>query len=259
MAGGKNRRHCKAVPAASGKCKSLRTAHRAGPKTTSNEPLPPSPAKDIKKKKKRMSYSDDDCENFIKKYCGLCDDPATAHLSVAEKYVMCGVNKSTGARWGQACQICAGNYAVTKGNLARCPNCEQNLCIPYASSLCCTEISEATHGEFQDIHSIKCPYCQHPHTFRPASDVHGRHSRNITTPVFHEHVLKVIEANGAKICGIAGKLSTALCCLKGRFKYTLLKVPSNHKADKMLQYWSVLRSGSRYLQDTFYCDGRVLM
>ena len=243
MAGRKKRAKRAALPPRkSPRMLQLTCAPRAGRKTTGDEPLPaddepvladaePLPAgadsppgdddgspvkEEPKKKKSRRHFTEDDREQFFKKFRALCDDPATADLSVAEKYRLLDVKYSTGARWHQSCQICFVSYPVIKGNLARCPNCGENLCIPCVSRVLCTQISEATRADFRSVHSIKCTYCQHPHAFRPANGDHGRQSRDIPTSVFQAHVVKVINANVDTVNRIGGKLSTELCLLNGR-------------------------------------------
>jgi len=86
-----------------------------------------------------------------------------------------------------------------------------------------TEITQAGHGDYQELHSIKCPYCQRLHTFRPTSGAHGRQSRDIGTPAFHNQVVNIIESSVDKIQGIERKLTTALCSYKGRLQKLLLQ------------------------------------
>ena len=245
MAGRKKRASSGAtLPRKSSRTRYLTCAGGGRPKTTGEEPLPaddepvladaeslparadsppsddegPSPENEepTKKKKSRRHYTEDDREHFFKKYRGLCDDAVTADLPVAEKFRRCDVKYSTGARWLQSCQICFVSYPIIKGNLARCPNCSENLCIPCVSRVLCTQIAEAPRADFRSVHSIKCTYCQHPHAFRPANGDHGRQSRDIPTSVFQAHLVKGINANVDTVNRIGGKLSTELCLLNGR-------------------------------------------
>ena len=112
MAGRKKRAKRSALPPRkSPRMLQLTCAPRAGRKTTGDEPLPADdepvladaeplpdgadspPADDDgpslekeepKKKKSRRHFTEDDREQFFKKYRALCDDPVTADLSVAE-------------------------------------------------------------------------------------------------------------------------------------------------------------------------------
>ena len=235
-------------------------ARRGRPKTTGEEPIPaddePLPADDEpvvadaellpagadshtadddeeeepkKKKMSRRHFTDDDRDEFFKNYRALCDDPKTKDLSVAQKYVLCNVKYSTGARWHQFCQICSKSYPVIKDNLAKCGNCEEILCIICVSRCFCTELSEATRGDFRSLHSIKCPYCRHPHAFRPANGDHGRQSRDISTSVFQAHVIKIIHDKIDTVNRIGGKLSTQLCLLNGRLMDLLKRTGSTQE------------------------------
>jgi len=166
---------------------------------------------------------------MLKMYEKLCNDPDTANLPVAKKYTMLGMNKSTMVRWSLECYICRVVFSVIKGNLACCTNCHQNLCMGCISRLFSMEITQAYHGDYQELHTLKCPYCQHPHAFCPASGTHGMQSCDGSTPTFNNQVLKITEAGVDKLHGMEGKLSTALCSHKGKFKKMVLQGKSKHE------------------------------